>query len=50
MFNSICSKQTLVNWSNESLNNRTRKVIANNTLSNLLTVFSGVIGPLIFII
>ena len=45
----------LINWFRGFLNNRTRRVLVNNTLSNALTVFSGVphggvIGPLLFII
>ena len=46
---------SLVNWFREFLNNRTQIVLVNNTLSNALTVFSGVpqgglIDPLLFIV
>ena len=44
---------SLINWFNEFLNNRSQKVLINNTLSDLLTIYSGVpkggvIGPLFF--
>ena len=35
---------------NEFLNNRTQRVLINNTLSDPLTIYSGVIGPLLFLI
>ena len=46
---------SLINWFNEFLNNRSQRVIINNTLSDPLTIYSGVpqggvIGPLLFLI
>ena len=43
----------LVNWLNEFLNNRSQRVIINNTFSDPLEIYSGVpqggvIGPLLF--
>ena len=45
----------LVNWLNEFLNNRSQRVLINNTLSDPLKIYSGVpqggvIGPLLFLI
>ena len=46
---------SLINWFNEFLNNRSQRVVINNTLSDPLTIYSGVpqggvIGPLLFLI